>query len=88
MIKEYIITGKGYFKTMVHNPFSIKMDMCDIKTSYGYIHFKGTKKQLNDFICDLIDNESTIKYITHYIKEEEESEDMFLNGVNFKNIIK
>ena len=49
MIKEYIITGKGYYKTMVSDPFIKGMEMCDIKSGYGYIEFKGTEEQLDAF---------------------------------------
>ena len=70
MIKEYIITGKGYYKTMVSDPFIKGMEMCDIKSGYGYIEFKGTEEQLDAFVMTLIKDETYFKYRDHFTKEE------------------
>jgi hypothetical protein len=61
-MKEYIITGKGYYKTMVSDPFIKGMEMCDIKSGYGYIEFKGTEEQLDAFVMTLIKDETYFKY--------------------------
>ena len=66
MIKTYIITGKGCYKTMVSDPFIKGAEMCDIKSGYGYIEFKGTEKQLETFIMTLIEDETYFKYDTWY----------------------
>ncbi len=70
MIKEYIITGKGYYKTMVNSPLSVKLEMCDIEYKRGIISFKGTEEQLETFIESLIEDETDFKYDSWYEKEE------------------
>ena len=86
MIKKYIIKGKGYFNTTVNDPFIKGIEISDLSCSYGNIKFTGTEKQLDKFICRLIDNENTFKYITHH--EEGKDQGMYFNGVNFKEFIK
>tara|TARA_Y100001938_G_scaffold111852_1_gene153151 strand:- start:59 stop:298 length:240 start_codon:yes stop_codon:yes gene_type:complete len=69
-MKEYIITGRGYYKTMVSDPFIKGMEMCDIKSGYGYIEFKGTQEQLESFVDKLIQDETYFKYRDWFTKEE------------------
>ena len=69
-MKEYIITGKGYYKTMVSDPVIKGMEMCDIKSGYGYIEFKGTEEQLEAFVMTLIEDETYFKYRDWFEKEE------------------
>ena len=68
-MKEYIITGDGYYNTQVASPVSLK-EIGDIKWSRGAIHFKGTPKQLDSFIDTLIQDETYFKYRDHFTKEE------------------
>ena len=67
---EYIITGRGCYKTMVSDPFIKGMEMCDIKSGYGYIKFKGTQEQLESFVDKLIQDETYFKYRDWFTKEE------------------
>ena len=69
-MKEYIITGKGYYKTMVNSPLSVKLEMCDIEYKRGIISFKGTEEQLETFIETLIEDETYFKYRDHFTKDE------------------
>ena len=46
------------------------MEMCDIKSGYGYIEFKGTEEQLDAFVMTLIKDETYFKYRDHFEKEE------------------
>ena len=68
-MKEYIITGDGYYNTQVASPVSLK-EIGDIKWSRGAIHFKGTEEQLDSFIDTLIQDETYFKYRDHFTKEE------------------
>ena len=70
MVKEYIITGRGYYKTMVSDPIIKGAEMCDIKSGYGYIEFKGTEEQLETFVVKLIEDEANFKYIVWFEKDE------------------
>ncbi len=70
MIKEYIITGRGYYKTMVSDPIIKGAEMCDIKSGYGYIEFKGTEEQLETFVDKLIEDEANFKYRDWFEKDE------------------
>jgi hypothetical protein len=69
MIKEYIIKGKGYFKCNVENPFNLNLQISDLQLSYGQINFTGTEKELDKFIYNLIQDESTFKMITYFEKD-------------------
>ena len=68
-MKEYIITGDGYYNTQVASPVSLK-EIGDIKWSRGAIHFKGTQEQLDAFLDTLIEDETYFKYRDHFTKEE------------------
>ena len=70
MVKEYIITGRGYYKTMVSDPIIKGAEMCDIKSGYGYIEFKGTEEQLETFVYKLIEDEANFKYRDWFEKDE------------------
>ena len=70
MVKEYIITGRGYYKTMVSDPIIKGAEMCDIKSGYGYIEFKGTEEQLETFEDKLIEDEANFKYRDWFEKDE------------------
>tara|TARA_R100001594_G_C3850289_1_gene218273 strand:+ start:60 stop:302 length:243 start_codon:yes stop_codon:yes gene_type:complete len=70
MVKEYIITGRGYYKTMVSDPIIKGAEMCDIKSGYGYIEFKGTEEQLETFVDKLIEDEANFKYRDWFEKDE------------------
>tara|TARA_R110002020_G_scaffold98019_1_gene233661 strand:- start:936 stop:1151 length:216 start_codon:yes stop_codon:yes gene_type:complete len=62
-MKEFLIQGKGFFNKMVRDPYFGDIEICDIKTGYGYIEFKGTDKQLDKFLEHLYEDESTFKVI-------------------------
>jgi cellobiose phosphorylase len=70
MVKEYIITGRGYYKTVVSDPIIKGAEMCDIKSGYGYIEFKGTEEQLETFVDKLIEDEANFKYRDWFEKDE------------------
>ena len=63
MIKEFLIEGRGYYNTMVNDPYFGDIEISDIKVGYGYIEFKGTEKQLDLFLEHLYQDESTFKVI-------------------------
>jgi len=69
MVKEYIITGEGYYNTLVSSPISLK-EIGDIKWQKGAIHFKGTQEQLESFVDTLIQDETYFKYRDWFTKEE------------------
>ena len=68
-MKEYIITGDGYYNTQVASPVSLK-EIGDITWQRGAIHFKGTQEQLDAFLDTLIEDETYFKYRDHFTKEE------------------
>ena len=68
-MKEYIITGDGYYNTQVASPTSLK-PIGDITWQRGAIHFKGTEEQLDAFIDTLIQDETYFKYRSCFTKEE------------------
>ena len=70
MVKEYIITGRGYYKTMVSDPIIKGAEMCDIKSGYGYIEFKATEEQQETFVDKLIEDEANFKYRDWFEKDE------------------
>ena len=69
-IKEFRIDGKGYFGGVVQKDSIIPfLDVCDIQYGSGYIKFKGTETQLDDFLSELGNNEMYFKVIgVHTIK--------------------
>ena len=69
-IKEFRIDGKGYFGGVIEQDAIIPyLDVCDIKYGSGYIKFKGTDKQLDDFLIELGKNQMYFKAIgVHTIK--------------------
>ena len=69
MIKEYIITGEGYYNTQVTSPISLK-EIGDIKWQRGAIHFKGTQEQLESFVKTLIEDETYFKYRDWFEKDK------------------
>ena len=81
MVKEYIITGRGYYKTMVSDPIIKGAEMCDIKSGYGYIEFKGTEEQLETFVDQLMENEATFKVIDYFEKDSKEHR-LYMYGSN------
>ena len=72
-MNKYLIHGKGYFNVTTNDPFISGIEISDIKSSYGYIKFTGTEKQLDKF-CDYLleQGEATFK-ITGIFNEEEET---------------
>lgn len=62
-MNEYLIEGKGFYNEMVRDPYFGDIEICDIKTGYGYIEFKGTEKQLDSFLDSLYQDESDFKVI-------------------------
>jgi len=68
-MKEYIITGDGYYNTQVASPTSLK-PIGDITWQRNAIHFKGTEDQLDAFIDTLIQDETYFKYRSCFTKEE------------------
>ena len=68
-MKEYIITGDGYYNTQVASPTSLK-PIGDITWQRGAIHFKGTEEQLDAFIDTLIQDETYFKYRNCFTIEE------------------
>jgi hypothetical protein len=69
MIKEYIITGEGYYNTKVASPISLE-EIGDIEWKRGAIHFKGTQEQLESFVMTLIEDETYFKYRDWFEKDE------------------
>ena len=70
MIKEYIITGKGYYNNCVEHPLSLGLQIGDIEYKRGVINFKGTEEQLETFVDILIEDETSFKFIDWFEKEE------------------
>ena len=70
MIKEFRIDGKGYYNIMENDPALPFVEMCDIQFGYGHIKFKGTDKQLDDFLIEIGKNQMYFKEIgVHTIKK-------------------
>ena len=69
-IKEFRIDGKGYFGGVIEkDSFIPYLNVCDIQYGSGYIKFKGTDTQLDDFLIELGNNEMCFKTIgVHTIK--------------------
>jgi hypothetical protein len=61
--KDYIISGKGYYNTMVNDPFIRGVEVSDIKCGYGHIKFTGTDKQLDKLLDHLYQDEKYFKVI-------------------------
>ena len=53
-MKNYIIQGKGYWNVQLNDPFISGVQTTDIQSSYNHIAFKGTEKQLDSFLDQLI----------------------------------
>jgi len=63
-MNKYLIQGKGYWNVQLNDPFISGVETTDIESSYNYISFKGTEKQLDSFLDQLIDQgEATFKII-------------------------
>ena len=62
-MKDYLIHGKGYFNTMLNDPYISGVETSDITSGYGYIKFKGTDKQLTSFLEHLYEDETSFKVI-------------------------
>ena len=69
MKKEFLIEGKGYYNTIVDDPFISGVEISDIKSGYGYIEFKGTDKQLDKFLEHLYQDEKYFKVIGIHTKK-------------------
>jgi hypothetical protein len=69
-VKEFRIDGKGYFGGAIKQDSIIPyLDVCDIEYGSGYIKFKGTEKQLDNFLIELGKNQMYFKAIgVHTIK--------------------
>mgnify|MGYP003132665857 FL=1 len=69
-VKEFRIDGKGYFGGAVKQDSIIPyLDVCDIEYGSGYIKFKGTETQLDNFLIELGKNQMYFKAIgVHTIK--------------------
>ena len=68
-IKEFRIDGKGYYNVMENDPALPFVEMCDIQFGYGHIKFKGTDKQLDNFLIEIGKNQMGFKEIgVHTIK--------------------
>tara|TARA_R100001163_G_C5012840_1_gene158169 strand:- start:681 stop:923 length:243 start_codon:yes stop_codon:yes gene_type:complete len=70
MVKEYIITGDGYYNTLTEHPLSLGLQIGDIEWKRGVINFKGTEKQLDSFIDLLIQDETYFKFRDVFEKHE------------------
>ena len=53
-MKNYLIQGKGYWNVQLNDPFISGVQTTDIDSSYNHIAFKGTEKQLDSFLDQLI----------------------------------
>ena len=63
-MNRYLLQGKGYFNITTNDPFISGIEITDIQSSYGYIKFTGTEKELNKFCDKLIEQgEQTFKLI-------------------------
>jgi hypothetical protein len=69
-VKEFRIDGKGYFGGAIKQDSIIPyLDVCDIEYGSGYIKFKGTETQLDNFLIELGKNQMYFKAIgVHTIK--------------------
>ena len=69
-VKEFRIDGKGYFGGSVKQDSIIPyLNVCDIEYGSGYIKFKGTETQLDNFLIELGKNQMYFKAIgVHTIK--------------------
>ena len=69
-VKVFRIDGKGYFGGSVKQDSIIPyLNVCDIEYGSGYIKFKGTETQLDNFLIELGNNEMYFKAIgVHTIK--------------------
>ena len=70
-VKEFRIDGKGYFGSVIEKDCMIPyLNVCDIEYGSGFIKFKGTETQLDDFLIELGNNEMYFKAIgVHTIKQ-------------------
>tara|TARA_R100000655_G_C2972286_1_gene190549 strand:- start:482 stop:730 length:249 start_codon:yes stop_codon:yes gene_type:complete len=63
-MNKYLIHGKGYWNVQLNDPFISGVETTDIESSYNHIKFKGTEKQLDSFVNQLIEQgEATFKII-------------------------
>tara|TARA_R110002012_G_scaffold216429_1_gene387549 strand:- start:411 stop:620 length:210 start_codon:yes stop_codon:yes gene_type:complete len=63
-MKNYLIQGKGYWNVQTNDPFISGVQTTDIDSSYNHIKFKGTEKQLDSFLSQLIEQgEAAFKVI-------------------------
>ena len=63
-MNRYLLQGKGYFNVTTSDPFISGIEITDIQSSYGYIKFTGTEKELNKFCDKLIEQgDETFKLI-------------------------
>ena len=74
MIKEYIISGKGYFPVRNHQDYTVVgVETSDIHWTQDQITFTGTEEQLQQFLKKLMKDEKYFKVIgIHEHNEEEE----------------
>ena len=69
-IKEFRIDGKGCYNVIENDPAIPFVEVCDIQFGYGHIKFKGTDKQLDDFLIEIGSNQMYFKAIgVHTIKD-------------------
>ena len=89
MIKNYIIMGKGFVNKIVADPFLKGMEVADVEYRYGQIRLKTTKKKLEEFVDNLIDNEQDFKVID-YFEENSKEHRLYMYGpdemFNLKNL--
>jgi len=80
-MKNWIITGKGYVNCGVDNPYNLNLEITDLKYKYNQIELTATEEDLEDFVRELIKDESSFKMIDYFEKNSEEHE-LYTYGPN------
>ena len=78
-MKDYIIQGKGYWNVQLNDPFISGVQTTDIQSSYNHIKFKGTEKQLDSFLSQLIEQGEAAFKVIGIIEDNPIEEESFKN---------
>ena len=78
-MKNYLIQGKGYWNVQLNDPFISGVQTTDIDSSYNHIKFKGTEKQLDSFLSQLIEQGEAAFKVIGIIEDNPIEEEYFKN---------
>tara|TARA_R100000700_G_C3166125_1_gene141234 strand:+ start:318 stop:590 length:273 start_codon:yes stop_codon:yes gene_type:complete len=78
-MKNWIITGKGYVNCGVDNPYNLNLEITDLKYKYNQIELYATEEDLENFVSELIKDESSFK-MTGYFEKDSKEHRLFMYG--------